>query len=140
VQLTKTSNIYFLFLVLLQITPEISNTYGQPITLIPLSIVIFCSAIKDLVEDLQRRYADSKLNSRKVLKADPSQADFVDEQWQHVKVGQVLKIRNRETFPADMVLIQASKNDCYVETSDLDGETNLKQKATHPVLQQMSTS
>jgi hypothetical protein len=63
----------------LQIIPEVSNTYGQPVTAVPLSIVMLFVALKDLAEDLQRRAADKKENSRKVWKADAAKAEFVEE-------------------------------------------------------------
>lgn len=42
----------------------------------------------------------------------------------------VVKIRQDEFFPADIVLLGSSapKGICYVETKNLDGETNLKHK------------
>ncbi|KAJ3071112.1 hypothetical protein HDU98_005824 [Podochytrium sp. JEL0797] len=47
-----------------------------------------------------------------------------------IRVGDVILIRDREFIPADMVVIWASNDDgvCFVETSNLDGETNLKQR------------
>ena len=47
-----------------------------------------------------------------------------------MKVGQICKIKCDEYFPADMVLINSddSKGICYVETKNLDGETNMKHK------------
>ena len=37
-----------------------------------------------------------------------------------------------ESFPADVLLIQSSdpKGECFIETKNLDGETNLKFKKT----------
>ncbi len=45
-------------------------------------------------------------------------------------VGQILKVRQNEFFPADLICIGTSdhKGLCYVETKNLDGETNLKLK------------
>jgi len=42
----------------------------------------------------------------------------------------VLKIHCNEYFPADMILLNSSapKGICYIETKNLDGETNLKHK------------
>lgn len=39
---------------------------------------------------------------------------------------------NKEYFPADLILVSSSdkNNICYVETKNLDGETNLKLKQT----------
>ena len=47
-----------------------------------------------------------------------------------MKVGNVVKIYKNDYFPADLVLLNSStpKGICYIETKNLDGETNLKHK------------
>ena len=49
---------------------------------------------------------------------------------QAVQVGCVVKIHENEFFPCDMFLISSAlpKGIAYVETKNLDGETNLKHK------------
>lgn len=46
-------------------------------------------------------------------------------------MGELLKINKDEEFPADMVLLKSSKDSgiAYVDTMNLDGETNLKERA-----------
>lgn len=45
-----------------------------------------------------------------------------------IRVGDFILLRNGDSLPADAVLISSSDNEgvCFVETKDLDGETNLK--------------
>jgi P-type E1-E2 ATPase len=45
----------------------------------------------------------------------------------------VVKVSENQFFPADLVLLHSSgpKGICYIETKNLDGETNLKHKVTN---------
>ena len=47
-------------------------------------------------------------------------------------VGHIIKIRINEFFPADIILLNSSQSKglCYIETKNLDGETNLKHKTS----------
>lgn len=55
---------------------------------------------------------------------------FAKKYWKDVKVGDFVRIYNNEEIPADVVIFSTSEEDngCYVETKNLDGETNLKVK------------
>jgi phospholipid-translocating ATPase len=50
--------------------------------------------------------------------------------WKDVKVGDFVLLKDNETIPADIVVMSTSDDDClcYIETKNLDGETNLKIK------------
>ena len=47
-----------------------------------------------------------------------------------IEVGNLIKVMDNQSFPCDMILLDSSLGHgiCYVETKNLDGETNLKQK------------
>ena len=55
---------------------------------------------------------------------------FVEKSWSKVTPGNVIKVRNDEFMPADLVLLKSSepKGTLFIETKNLDGETNLKIK------------
>ena len=48
--------------------------------------------------------------------------------WKKLEVGDIVLLRENEQIPADIVVLSTSDPDnmCYVETKNLDGETNLK--------------
>ncbi|XP_069449164.1 phospholipid-transporting ATPase VD isoform X3 [Ovis canadensis] len=55
---------------------------------------------------------------------------YVDRCWKDVTVGDFIHLSCNEVIPADMVLLFSTDPDgiCHIETSGLDGESNLKQK------------
>ncbi|PCH37130.1 phospholipid-translocating P-type ATPase [Wolfiporia cocos MD-104 SS10] len=59
--------------------------------------------------------------------------------WKKLEVGDIVLLRENEQIPADIVVLSTSDPDnmCYVETKNLDGETNLKPRkslrATSPI-------
>ncbi|RPB27513.1 phospholipid-translocating P-type ATPase [Terfezia boudieri ATCC MYA-4762] len=58
----------------------------------------------------------------------PGVARFKSDYWKNVRVGDFVRIYNDEEIPADIIILSTSDADgaCYVETKNLDGETNLK--------------
>jgi phospholipid-translocating ATPase len=55
---------------------------------------------------------------------------FHETKWTKLRVGDVVRVEKDNFFPADLILLSSSYEDgiCYVETMNLDGETNLKLK------------
>lgn len=61
---------------------------------------------------------------------------YVRVKWRDVRVGDLVHLSNNEAVPADMVLLHSSNpmGICYLDTCNLDGETNLKQRIVVPSL------
>ncbi|CAI9783514.1 unnamed protein product [Fraxinus pennsylvanica] len=126
-QFCRVANLYFLLAAVLSITPLTPFT---PISLIaPLVFVMGISMLKEAVEDWHRFLQDRNVNSRKV-KVHVGNGLFVQKSWESLCVGDVVKVSKNEYFPSDLLLLSSSYEDgvCYVETMNLDGETNLKAK------------
>ncbi|KNC99972.1 phospholipid-translocating P-type ATPase, flippase [Spizellomyces punctatus DAOM BR117] len=124
-QFSKYANLFFLFTAIIQQIGDLSptNKFG---TVIPLSIVLVASAVKEIMEDMKRHSQDAETNARSVKVLSGSQ--FIPKQWRHVVAGDIVRVENGQFFPADLILLSSSEPDalCYIETSNLDGETNLK--------------
>ncbi|KAI8985235.1 hypothetical protein BDB01DRAFT_843042 [Pilobolus umbonatus] len=130
-EFSKYANLFFLFVSLIQQIPDVSPT-SRWTTLVPLAIVLCITAIKEIIEDYNVHQSDHELNSRecKVLQG----ASFVLRKWKDIKVGDIVRVEDKENFPADIILLSSSEPEglCYIETSNLDGEVNLKIKQALP--------
>ena len=111
--------------------PGVSPT-NRYTTVLPLSLVLLVAAFKEMQEDFKRHQMDRELNARKAKVLERQQ--FVDKPWRNIRVGDIIRLESDNFFPADLVLLSSSEPEglCYIETSNLDGETNLKIKQANP--------
>ena len=59
-----------------------------------------------------------------------TEGKWIEITWKEVEVGDIIKLIQRSQVPADMIILATSEADnlCFIETMNLDGETNLKIK------------
>lgn len=76
------------------------------------------------------------------LHVDSTGVKFKAEYWKNVHVGDVIKVYDGESVPADIIVISSSEPDgsCFIETRNLDGETNLKPRIACPSTKNLKTS
>ncbi|KFO91549.1 putative phospholipid-transporting ATPase IK, partial [Buceros rhinoceros silvestris] len=124
-QFHRMANVYFVFVILLQTSPEISTLPWYTL-LFPLSCLLTIRALRDLIDDIGRHQSDRNINTRpcEIL----SGRSFRWQKWCDICVGDIVRLRKESFVPADMLLLCSSEPSslCYVETADIDGETNLK--------------
>ena len=132
-EFSRLSNRYFLMLAILQTIKEISYSFGNPLILIPLTFVMCLNGIKDLYEDLKRKESDNKENNSICQIFDTTLNQFIEKKWYSIKQGDIVKVLKEEQIPADLLLITTSDESgfCYIETKNIDGETNLKIKKSN---------
>lgn len=119
-QFQRLANAYFLFLLILQLIPQISSL--NPITtILPLSCVLILKALKDLIDDIQRHRNDNLVNSRPTLVLRGK--TLKKEKWCQISVGDIIKLQNDDFVAADLLLLASSEPHglCYIETAELDG-------------------
>ncbi|EWC48202.1 hypothetical protein DRE_02306 [Drechslerella stenobrocha 248] len=140
-QFSKLANFYFLVIGILQLIPSLSTT-GRLTTIVPLSLFVSFSMAKEGYDDFRRYRQDRKENKRvtRVLSLSGVGPDVQEEWdeviWEDVRVGDIVKLERNDMLPADILLLQAESDTgvAYVETSALDGESNLKGKQALPLV------
>ena len=119
---------FLLFTACTQRALGVSQT-SQHTTIVPLGVILFASAQRSQ-EDLKRHHSNRELNVRtsKLLQHDET---FEARKRENIRDGELIRL---DFIPANLVLISSSEPEglCYIETSNLDGETNLKTKLASP--------
>lgn len=126
-QFKRAANIYFLIvsiLTCLDFSPK------RPSSMIgTFSFVLLATMVKEFFEDYSRHKQDKASNDRKVLRLSSDGWGYV--KCHKLKPGDIVKINKEEEFSADCLIVQSSNINgyCYIDTKNLDGETNLKEKS-----------
>ncbi|KAK9718572.1 hypothetical protein K7432_005422 [Basidiobolus ranarum] len=135
-QFRRFYNLYFLLgTIFVAIEPSL-----EPVTqILPLLFVLAVTAIKDAIEDY-KRYKQDKLANNQIYKI-IRKGELDDIICKDIVPGDVLKIHKNEKIPADMMILSTSTDEdtCFVETMELDGETNLKRRLAVPFTHEFDT-
>ncbi|NXQ85276.1 AT10A ATPase, partial [Nyctibius grandis] len=128
-QFHRLANVYFVFIALLNFVPAV-NAFQPELALAPVLFILAVTAIKDLWEDYSRYRSDKEINHTECLVYSRNEKKYISRYWKEVKVGDFVQLRCNEIIPADILLLSSSDPDglCHIETANLDGETNLKQR------------
>jgi len=134
-QFRRLANVYFLVIIVLLMIGTYTTFFQAPLTpyttLFPLIVVLAVTMGKEGFEDVKRHIADRETNSAAAEELSLEKPGEFDKlQRQQIRVGRIVRVLNKHEVPADMILLTSSEpgGNCYIETSNIDGETNLKIK------------
>uniref|UniRef100_A0A8C7H0A2 Phospholipid-transporting ATPase n=1 Tax=Oncorhynchus kisutch TaxID=8019 RepID=A0A8C7H0A2_ONCKI len=122
-QIRRAANAFFLFIALMQQIPDVSPT-GRYTTLVPLIFILTVAGIKEIIEDYVSRTDTLCCHCVSVLR---------NGAWQTV-IWKQMNVEVNDVVKLDSIPLHSEPQAmCYTETSNLDGETNLKirQGLTH---------
>jgi phospholipid-transporting ATPase len=117
-----------LIIAILQLLPLGLSPISPITSILPLGFVLGVTAIKEGIEDVRRHRLDTQTNKEKAVAVrDGVETDI---SWAGVKVGDILRVDKDQNFPCDLILLASTDPSgcCYVETKNLDGETDYKQR------------
>jgi phospholipid-translocating ATPase len=144
-QFQRFANCYFLAIAIMASIQAISPVSGTTFWF-PLAIVISFTAAKDGNEDYRRHLSDIEENNRITEMFNHQTKQFEKVPWKDIRVGSIVRVTTVEDgcspmIPADLALLATSSEDgtCFIETANLDGETNLKLREAPEVLQKNLT-
>jgi phospholipid-transporting ATPase len=142
-QFRRVSNFYFLINMIFALIPGVAPI--SPYTaVLPLVFVVGVALIKDGYEDYLRHLADSRANSitaHVVRRQADGKYKLVDVPSADVEVGDIIKIMLGEEIRADVLLLSSSLTESqgFIDTCNLDGETNLKNRKGVEATWQLNT-
>lgn len=109
------------------------------VALPPFLLVIIVSIIRDGIEDYKKTKYDLLYNNSPTTRWNTCNQNFEKSNWSNVYVGEILKINKNEIIPCDLLVIKSSAENgyCYLETTNLDGESALKPRESPVIFQSL---
>ncbi|KAI8815517.1 uncharacterized protein EV422DRAFT_502297 [Fimicolochytrium jonesii] len=126
-QFRRFYNLYFLAGALSVIAGVSSLSPASQI--LPLLIVLAFSLAKEAYEDYSRYKADRAANTAPVIVLRQGKRQEITAE--HVQPGDIICLEKGDKTPVDAMILSTNYEDgtCFVETAELDGETNLKRRS-----------
>lgn len=132
-------NIYFLLVALSQILPFLRIGYMSTY-IAPLAMVLTITIGKEAIDDIARRRRDGEANSepfqafsktedrlrssnkfgRQRTTANGSYDDTITKQSRAIRVGDIIKLKKNERFPADCIILQSIPNESMVIEASIE--------------------
>lgn len=135
-QFKNYSNIYFLLVAIILAIKQISPQ-DPTVALIPFIFVIVVGMLVEGFEEFKKWSNDKAFNNSISVRVNITTHAEEKVKWAELKVGDIIKITKNETIPADILIIKTSSLNhfCYMQTTNLDGESALKPREIIPLLQ-----
>lgn len=104
--------------------------------------VLIFTMFKEAYEDYYRHKQDNFENKKKVFVFDKENSYFNPVESKNIRVGDIVMIKDGDFFPADLLFISSHDlhGHAYVNTMNLDGESNLKQKTASDITQKIKST
>eukprot|EP00960_Hanusia_phi_P075221 768392-Hanusia_phi.AAC.2 len=124
-QFRRLFNVFWLIQCVISLIPSIA-AYSAVTTIMGLAIVLVISMLKDGYEDYRRYMSDKEANLQPVYVFRDGKFEVINSE--NLLVGDIVRVDKNEVFPADLVMVSCSDHSgiIFIETSNLDGERNLK--------------
>ncbi len=129
-------NMFFLLICISQVVPALQ--IGFLITYVgPLGFVLSLTLLKEFYDDYLRYSRDKELNGEKYQKL-ASDGSLVDVASSDIKVGDIIRLKEKRRIPADLILLYTTEKSgtVFIKTDQLDGETDWKLRKAIPKTQQ----
>ena len=146
-QFKQFGNFFYLIMTITQFIPQLKVGFLFSY-LSPLVIVVGASMIKELYDDINRRYQDRITNNEKytIYKKninENEESEKLEIASSELKIGDFIIINENQRVPADIILLKTFNNDIednhsFIRTDQLDGETDWKLRKALATTQKLS--